>query len=244
MRGNLERYSFPRLQMLLLVSLTGLAGFLASFTLLQLGMLSMGLRYLVAFGFAYTVFLILLWVWLQTRSEDYADAANLGDFSSGSGNAQGGDHFSGGGGSGGGGGASGHFDSPAVGLHSDMHGGGVGDAVDSVGDVVGAADELAIPLVLLFFIGALFLSSMWVVYSAPLLFAELLVDGVLTVGLYRRLRGIESRHWLETAIKRTVWPFAMTGVLVFACGWGMQLYAPEAHTIGQVVVHVKEGGRD
>lgn len=85
---------------------------------------------------------------------------------------------------------------------------------------------------------------MLVVYSAPLLFAELLVDGVLTVGLYRRLRGMESQHWLETAIKRTAWPFAITAVLVFASGWGMQKYAPEAHTIGQVMVHAKASDRD
>ena len=46
LRDRLERQGFPRLQMLLLVSLTGAAGFVASFTLLRLGLTEMWLRYL------------------------------------------------------------------------------------------------------------------------------------------------------------------------------------------------------
>ena len=66
------------------------------------------------------------------------------------------------------------------------------------------------------FVAALLLSSLWVVYSAPVLFAELLVDGVLAASLYRRLRGLESQHWLETALKRTVWPFVVTCLFLVA----------------------------
>ena len=76
------------------------------------------------------------------------------------------------------------------------------------------------------FVGALLLSSFWIVYNAPVLFAELLVDGVLAASLYRRVRGLESQHWLETAIKKTACPFLMMGLLISALGWGMQAYAP------------------
>ena len=231
LRDRLERQGFPRLQMLLLVSLTGAAGFLASFTLLRLGLTEMWLRYLVAVSFAYLAFLGLLWVWLRTRSEDYdlLDIPDVSGASTGGGNGD--DDFSGGEGEFGGGGASGSFDSP--------QGDTVGNAFESVGDAVSGADELALPLVVILFVGALLLSSLWIVYSAPILFAELLVDGVLAASLYRRLRGLESQHWLETALKRTVWPFVVTGLLVSAIGWGMQVYAPGAHSIGEVMAHAK-----
>jgi hypothetical protein len=81
------------------------------------------------------------------------------------------------------------------------------------------------------------LSSFFMVYSAPVLFAELLVDGVLSASLYHRLRGFETRHWLETAIRRTVWPFVLTTAIVSASGWGMALYAPGAHSISDVIFH-------
>ena len=78
------------------------------------------------------------------------------------------------------------------------------------------------------------------IYSAPVLFAELLVDGVLSASLYRRLRGLQTRHWLETAVRRTALPFALTAAIVSASGWGMAHYAPEAHSIGDVITHSKQ----
>ena len=235
LRARLLQQGFPRLQMLLLVSLTGMAGFLASFTLLWLGLAEMWLRYLVAVSFAYLAFLGLLWLWLRTRAEDYVDIPDVSGLSPSRGGWHEGDDFSGGEGEFGGGGASGSFDSP--------QGDTVGNAFESVGDAVSGADELALPLVVILFVGALLLSSLWIVYSAPILFAELLVDGVLAASLYRRLRGLESQHWLETALKRTVWPFVVTGLLVSAIGWGMQVYAPGAQSIGEVMAHAKAAPR-
>ena len=235
LRDRLERQGFPRLQMLLLVSLTGAAGFVASSTLLRLGLTEMWLRYLAALSFAYLVFLGLLWLWLRTRAEEYVDIPDVSGLTPSRDGGHDFDDFSGGDGSFGGGGASGSFDSP----HSDA----ASNTMDSVGDAVSGADEFALPLVIIFFVGALLLSSLGIVYSAPVLFAELLVDGVLAASLYRRVRGLESRHWLETAVKRTVWPFVVTGVLVSAIGWGMQVYAPEANSIGEVIAHAKAAPR-
>lgn len=120
----------------------------------------------------------------------------------------------------------------------------VGDSGSSVGDALGSvaeAEEFAIPLVVLILLGAMLFSSLFMIYSAPVLFAELLVDGVLSASLYRRLRGLETRHWLETAFRRTALPFALTAAIVSASGWGMALYAPEAHSIGDVLSHSKQG---
>ena len=73
-------------------------------------------------------------------------------------------------------------------------------------------------------------------------FAELLLDGVLSASLYRRLRGLETRHWLETALRRTALPFFLTAIIVSASGWAMTLYAPEAQSIGEVITHAKQAG--
>lgn len=64
---------------------------------------------------------------------------------------------------------------------------------------------------------------------------------VLSASLYRRLRGLATRHWLETAFRRTALPFALTAAIVSASGWGMALYAPEAHSIGDVISRSSQG---
>lgn len=244
LRGRLERDGFPRLQMLLLVTITGGAGFLGSYSLLHAGFSEMWARYLLAFGFAYLVFLSLLWVWLRTRAEDYG---NLPDISNlvpspgrGGGSCAG---YSGKGGDFGGGGASGTFDSPIESLQ--VESGALSSDGNPVGDALGAvsdADELAIPLFVFVLVASLLLSSFFVIYSAPVLFAELLVDGVLAASLYRRLRGLETRHWLTTAIRRTFWPFLLTAISVAAAGWAMELYAPGADSIGDVLLYAAKAG--
>ncbi|MBI5262715.1 MAG: hypothetical protein HY852_12965 [Bradyrhizobium sp.] len=222
--------------MLLLVTLTGASGFIASYILLHAGIVEIWLRYLAAFGVAYLLFLGLLWLWLRTRAKDYADLPDLSDSpSSGSGSS--GTCFSGKGGEFGGGGASGSFDA------SSEHVSVIGDSSSPVGDALGTAaeaEEFAIPLVVLVLVATMFFSSLFMIYSAPALFAELLVDGVLSASLYRRLRGLETRHWLETALRRTALPFALTAVIVSASGWGMALYAPGAHSIADVISHSKQ----
>lgn len=223
--------------MFLLVTLTGASGFVASYLLLHAGFVEMWLRYLVSFGVAYLMFLFLLWLWLTTRAEDYTDLPDFsGSPSFGSGSP--GTCYSGKGGDFGGGGASGSFDAPSesTSLFSDS-GGSVGDTLGTVTD----AEEFAIQLVVLVLLGAMLFSSLFMIYSAPVLFAELLVDGVLSASLYRRLRGLETRHWLETALRRTALPFALTAAIVSTSGWGMALYAPEAHSIGDVISHSKQG---
>jgi hypothetical protein len=241
-RGNLERDGLPRLQMTLLVMITGIAGFIASYVFLRMGLAEMWLRYLAVFGIAYLVFLFLLWLWLRTRADDYVDIPDFPNaMPSGSGSSgascRGGDFGGGQGGDFGGGGASSSFDAPPDDVSV------VGDAGDVVGEAVGAAaqaEEFAIPLIVLIFMVTLLLSTLLMIYSAPTLFAELMLDGMLSASLYHRLRGLETRHWLETAIRRTAWPFLATALVVSAIGWGMALYAPGAHTLGEVLLHARQ----
>lgn len=248
MRQQLERDGWPRLQMMLLVAITSGAGFVASWSLLQGGVGDMWLRYPLALCLAYAVFLLLLWAWLRTRASDWLDGWDGTGLDVGA-SRGGGPGWHGEGGSSGGGGATASFESPVteIGPASfDTVDSGIDAVSGPIGDAVGAAaeaDEFAIPLIAVILaislVVVLALSSLFVVWSAPVLFAELLVDGALAAGLYRRLRGIDSRHWLESALRRTWLPFLLTALCVAAAGWGMAKYVPGADSIGDVMTQVK-----
>lgn len=255
-RGELVRDSYPRMQMFLMVALTGGSGFVASNLMLRAGLTSMGLRYLAAFAVAYLVFLGLLWVWLRTRGEDLDLSFDPGPDLSSSGkpaDAGGGkagapsEPYSGKGGTFDGGGASGNYETAVVPASSsaDLDADsitfipGAGNATEeAIGEAAGA-DEFAIPFAVLVIAAAILFSTFFIIQSAPVLFAELLVDGALSATLFRRLRGIQSRHWIDTALRRTAMPFALTAAIVSACGWGMTLYAPDAHSVGDVMLEMK-----
>ena len=280
----LRRRGWPRLEMMLLVALTGLAGLLSSFCLLQLGVESMAVRYPIAVALAYLVFLGLMWVWLRARQDDLSDLLELvppdgvgAVFDAMPGPGARLPSFGGGGGRFGGGGASGSFETPDLGVvraagsamgeaggtlgngagqgasHaagstvSDALGSKVGDAVGGkVGDAVGAvldADEGAVPivvigLVLLFALGLL-VACGYVVYIAPALFAEVLVDGILSVVLFRHLRAEQRPSWQGAAVRGTIVPFLATAAFLAAIGYAMAAYAPGARSIGEVVEHAQ-----
>lgn len=215
MRRRLEQQGWPRLQMLFIVVLTGAAGFAASVALLHLGVRAMALRYALACLVAYVVFLGLLWLWMRLRAHDWLDLPDV-------------------------------IPKPdqAIGTDRPIPDGDAEGATpiesgstDS-GDGFGAADEAAIPLLLIVIVGAVLLAVLFVVVSAPVLFAELIVDGVLATGLYRRLRRIDARHWLDSALRRTAWPFVATIVLAAAAGGVLQVFAPGAITLGQALAQL------
>jgi hypothetical protein len=223
-RMKLERDSLPRFQMFFLVFITGAVGFIVSYFLLHAGLTQMWARYMISLVLSYIVFLFLLWLWLHTKIEEYKDIPDLSSHHSPSDGSVSND-YSGMGGEFGGGGAGESFDSE--GMHDS-------DPVSSALDV--AADgELAIPLFLIIILLALATASLWVVYSAPVLFAELLLDTMLSAGLYRKLRKLESHSWLKTAIRHTVLPFIITVVFISGTGWWLQSNNPSAKSIGEII---------
>jgi len=206
-RQELEHRGYPRLQMVLLVSLTGGIGFLASFVLLHTGFETLSWRYGLSVAIAYVFFLLLLWLWLRTGAARYDD---LGDIV---------------------------VDALQPSTSGHTHYRELPELPD-VGDLADA-DELAIPLGVLLaviaVVATVLAASVSIVYSAPVLFAELVVDGVLAATLYRRLRRLDSRHWLESAVRRTFVPFAVTALLMMAAGWGLSVYAPTARSLGEAL---------
>lgn len=238
-KDRLTRDSFPRMQMALIVSLTGVFGLLASFTLLHLGVDAMAIRYPLALSLAYLLFLFLIWLWLRTNASDYTDVPDLsgmGPNPRSSGCSPG--IRSEGGGDFGGGGASGSFDGPG-----DVSDASESSAMTPASDAVSAvveAEELAIPLLAIALAFGIALASLYVVYIAPALFAEVLVDGALSYALFRHLRGQDPRHWLASTVRHTAAPFAVTAIFLVVVGAAMAAYAPGAKSVGQVIEHTKQ----
>jgi hypothetical protein len=236
---RLEAESYPRLHMCLIAALTGAFGLLASFVLLRQGVEGMALRYPMALVLAYAMFLFLIWLWLRTKAEDYVDLGDLSDVPA-PGSPGGVDEpMRSGGGAFGGGSASGSFDAPgAVAAETSSSAAKDGDAIGAVAE----ADELAMPLLALALAAGLALASLYVIYIAPVLLAEAVVDGALSFGLYRCICGRDAEHWLATAVRRSVMPFIATGVFLAVAGATMSAYVPGARSIGDVVRGVASFG--
>ena len=249
------RKSHPRLHASIILSVTGLAGFLASFSLLHLGVSSMWLRYPVAIIVAYCVFLLLLRVWLSlSRPRDWdfdivettidvVDSTEIID-STGAGAGPG----FGGAGDFAGGGAGGSWGESVATVTSKQtvstvtrthRSGSTGSSFDFDLDL-DAAWVLVIVIALLVAATSV---ALYVVYIAPVLLAEIMLDGILMAALYKRVKTIERRHWLRAALRRTVLPAILVAVFFSIGGYAMQKVAPEARSIGEVWRHVRSDER-
>ncbi|RYZ07349.1 MAG: hypothetical protein EOO73_11875 [Myxococcales bacterium] len=219
--------SFPRLHMALILALAAVGAFLTSASLVALGVSSMGLRYALAVVGGYLSFLgfVRLWIAYQTRnwsfgrrtdergqssdigSVDLPDLSALGELGS-----AGESVLSGGGGAFGGAGASGSFGDSAT--------EGSSGALDAVGGGDGEGVMIVIAVVAL--LGGI-IALGFVVYSSPLLLAEVLLDFAVVGALYRKNQ------------RRTYKPALVLAVFAAVFGLAMQSLAPEQHTLGAVL---------
>lgn len=241
-RRRLLEETSPRLHMALIVAMTAIIGWVASFVLLRLGLDSMAIRYPLATGVAYIGFLGLIWLWLRSNASDYTDVVDLSSDllmqvpDAGHSGGLFSQSVSGGGGQFAGGGASGGWDSAIADdttALDGVDGDSLGEALGSVSD----ADEMTIPLVVVFLLIGLAFASFYVIYVAPLLLAEVMVDGAIAYAFFRHMRGLDPHHWLSSAMRRSVVPFALTAAFLSVTGLAMAHYAPDAHSIGGVVKH-------
>jgi hypothetical protein len=227
---NRVHNQWPRLQIMIILGLTGVAAFLTSAVLLRLGATQMVVRYPIAIAAAYGVFIMLigLWLWLQRNDSDMLDAAGEVLDSTDWG---GGGRISPSGGS--------------VNLVSDMTaspvppvsggsgggGGGGGPSFDIVGIDVDLDDAIWVVLAIVVLIAGL-LAILYIVYIAPILLTEVLVDGLLAAGLYKTVKGVEGRYWMTTVLRKTAIPAILALIFFSIAGFCIQKIAPEASSIG------------
>ena len=221
---HLERRGRPRLELFLLVALSGLVGFLVSFGLLGAGVVSMPLRYGIAGAAAYLAFLCLLAVYIRRKGRldgardglDALDAVSVMD-----------PQFAGGadqvaafaGGRSGGGGAAASWDGAAV------EGSGGRSWMDADLDVGWILIAVAAAVGGLLAVG-------YVVWTAPALLAEVLVDALIVSTVSRQVGRVERRDWTATALRRTWLPATLTIATLVVAGWALQHAAPDAKSIG------------
>jgi hypothetical protein len=226
MRKRFIARGYPRVVVLLILGLAGLVSFSFSAWALSLGLDEMGLRYLGATVVGYLTFLLLIRAWIalhrvgQDRSLDLSSLPDLSGLPDGTSPPA--DLAAGfGGGHSGGAGASGDWGSPVEAP------GGINIDVD--------ADE-AWPVVLaaVFLLSGL-LAMGYVVYTAPVLLAEVALDAALVTGIYRKLRKEDARYWLGSALRHTWRPATIAAVCLGVAGTALQWAMPEARSIGDVV---------
>ena len=223
---HLEERGWPRLVLLVIVVLSGSAAFLVSFALLSAGVSSMAWRYAIAGTSGYVAFLglIALYVVWKRRfgefgAEEAVDVAQWMDlrFPSGSGTPS--PHYFAGGRSGGGGSSSSWGESSA----SDG-----GSWFDGDADFVWVLVALAA-------ISAAGLAVGYVVWMAPALLAEVLVDAAIVGTVSKQMGLLERRDWTATVIRRTWFPATVMVMMLMVGGWALQQAVPEARSIGPAV---------
>jgi hypothetical protein len=110
---------------------------------------------------------------------------------------------------------------------SSSRGGGLLDKLDSdgVGKIVAA-------IVLAF--GAL-IAVGFIIYSAPVLLAEVALDAGVMTTVYHRVRDKEVGHWTGAVLRHTWLPALVVVASVAAAGYLLQAAVPEARSIGGVI---------
>jgi hypothetical protein len=228
---DLERFTAPRIQLLIMMIVAGGAAFLASALLLWSPAQTFELmapRYAAAALCGYLAFILLIRVWIALHRPpgdgpglDALDVLDAIGPNSSVPSVEPPALF-GGGRSGGGGystrwSASGSGDSgPSFGLGLDLE--------DGIWLIVAAACAAA---------GVVAIG--YVVYMAPILLAEVALDAAIISVLYRRLRRDEQGHWLFTVVRHTWIPALVLVLFAFAAGYALQQVAPDARSIGAVL---------
>jgi hypothetical protein len=208
-RRRLDRQTFPRVIVLAMLVTAGAASFLCSAIALRTGIDSMAVRYPLATASGYIVFLLLIRFWIAVRRGWYPDDIGAGD---------------------------------AIGDLIHVSGRAVGRARHALADTVSDGLEWPFDLddawwlalaALAAAAGLVAVAS--VVYSAPVLLAEVALDAALVGTVYGRLRTEERRYWATTAVRQT-WVSAVTLIAFMAVlGVALQRLAPGGVSIGDVI---------
>jgi hypothetical protein len=218
---------WPRLQIMVILGLTGVAAFLTSAVMLRLGVTQMVVRYPIAIAAAYGVFIMLigLWLWLQSNDSDMLDfasevTANTDLIGAGRMSSSGGSVNLAG------------MSAPPVSAGSGSGGGGGGPYFDIAGVDVDLDDAIWVVLAIIVLIAGL-LAILYIVYIAPILLTEVLVDGLLAAGLYKTVKGVDGGgYWMTTVLRKTAIPAILALIFFSIAGFCVQKIEPDASSIG------------
>ncbi len=205
----------PRSHMLLIVSATGAFGFLFSFLMFKMGISAMWLRYPLAAGLSYLVFLGLLRLWLGYQMSQVSPGGP-------------GDHYSTG---------DAILDVADISTNLDATGMSGDGAVDHALGVFDLDEVIFVVIAVVALLSGIVV-CLYVVWTGPALLAEVLVDGLVMSGIYRRMKVTDQSDWVSGTLRRTWIPAILVAISFAVAGFAMQKIAPNAHSIGQVVKHV------
>lgn len=228
----LARYHSPRLALFAIFTIAGGVAALTSTVLLQLDLTSMVVRYPVAAVAGYAAFLVGVRLWvLRVEGERPRDRRSVFDsldpgVPDGSGLPAPDLELFGGGGEFSGGGAGGSFDSSSA---ADVAGGPDLPDTGIDGDELVA---LVVPVLVAGFLIAGLAGVLGIIWNAPALLAEALLDSAITTVAYRALRDVPTRDWINGVWRRTWKSMVAVTMLVAAIGYFAQRLVPGADSIG------------
>ncbi len=236
-RERMARTGAPRVLLSLIMIFAACAAFVASIVTLRLGLDSMMLRYPLAVIVGYVTFLVFIRGWIAWHRRgrwsesgtvgDLVNAIDVSDFSLPSRSGAQPSFFAGGRSGGGGGGNS------WSGLVSSSWSSGGGSSGGS-GLSLDVDEMWPVVLALACALGGL-LAIFYVIYTAPVLLAEVALDAAIVSTLYQRLAKHEMSHWAVTVVRYTWLPALALVVVAAVGGWALQVAAPEARSIGGVI---------
>jgi len=208
-RAALERYferrSYPRTVLTLLLIITGLVAFFASYAMLRAGVDHMWLRYPIAvlIGYGALLALIRLWVEVEFSRFDPEDPLVKGG---------------------------GETEAVEVHLRRRSDGWSWADCLNVLD-----FDEGFLPLLLFGAVIVLAVALSTAIVAAPLLIAEVFIDAFIVTVLYRRLRTAQKENWLGTALRRTWVPALLVALALSAGGWALEQMAPGSRSAGKAL---------
>lgn len=210
----LRRYGAPRVQLFLILVLTGTVGATLSFILLRMGLKWMWLRYPLAACLAYLTFLVLLRMWAHHQLNRPDLVSYL-------------DH---------------ERRLPVEGTPAPSRAvedtesrfdlGGL-DLLDLL-DVPSSLDEIPVVLLVIVII-LVIVAILSVLVIAPVLLAEVLLDGLLVAGLWRRFKQKGATESVWGTLRATYVPAMVVIAGLAAIGYLLHLIDPSARSIGDVL---------
>jgi hypothetical protein len=229
-----------RVHMFFIITATFLAGLATTKLLMSFGVDVLWLRYAIAVGAAYLVFLAMIRLWIS-----YVCGDNLGtdvidgafDFFGRSSDRVDWVETIGDGGAFGGGGASGSWEASAdivsapLANASTGRGGGGGHGLSFDFD----GDEGCIVAILLAALVAILFAGGYLIYTAPAILGEAAFEALLAAALARRAKKLASAGWVGSVVRSTILIFTVVLAMSILLGWYAQKSCPEARRIRDAI---------